>query len=259
MIGFLLVRSVGEALDELAALVSLYSHPARDPRGAPLARQGRAAGDPADVRRLLAPPWLPYRHGLDFLGDLVAAADQPGPGRGRAPSRRGRPRPAPRRRRAGRRSRPTRTRSARTPASSPGSSPTRWRSCCRSVVVLALVGARSAFGHARRRWPLAGARRRRRLVASVRRVLAPAGPGHAPCPRRRTSCRSRCSPPCSAAARRPRWPRSSCWPCPLALWGAWRFLRVVGRLVAPAGAPRWLLLWGAVTYALVPVVERRLG
>jgi hypothetical protein len=46
---------------------------------------------------------------------------------------------------------------------------------------------------------------------------------------------------------------------PLGLWGAWRFLRVVGRLVSPAGAPRWLLLWGAGTYALVPVVSGAWG
>ena len=46
---------------------------------------------------------------------------------------------------------------------------------------------------------------------------------------------------------------------PVALWGAWRFLRVVGRLVRPAGAPRWLLLWGAVTYALVPVASGAWG
>ena len=51
---------------------------------------------------------------------------------------------------------------------------------------------------------------------------------------------------------------------PFALWGAWRFLRVAGRLATPAGANRWLILWGATTYALVPVVsgawgEGRLG
>ena len=34
---------------------------------------------------------------------------------------------------------------------------------------------------------------------------------------------------------------------PLGIWGAWRFLRVVGRLVVFTGAPRWVLLWGAVT------------
>ena len=31
-------------------------------------------GEPADVRRLLAPAWLPYRHGLDFVTDLASAA-----------------------------------------------------------------------------------------------------------------------------------------------------------------------------------------
>jgi hypothetical protein len=46
---------------------------------------------------------------------------------------------------------------------------------------------------------------------------------------------------------------------PVALWGAWRFLRVVGRLVSPAGAPRWLVLWGATTYALVPAVSGAWG
>lgn len=42
---------------------------------------------------------------------------------------------------------------------------------------------------------------------------------------------------------------------PIGLWGAWRFLRVVGRLVTPTGAPRSALLWGATTWALVPVVS----
>ena len=46
---------------------------------------------------------------------------------------------------------------------------------------------------------------------------------------------------------------------PLGLWGAWRFLRVVGRLVSPQGASRWLLLWGATTYALVPVAAGAWG
>ncbi|NHA01759.1 hypothetical protein G5V59_24280 [Nocardioides sp. W3-2-3] len=46
---------------------------------------------------------------------------------------------------------------------------------------------------------------------------------------------------------------------PVALWGAWRFLRVVGRLVTPYGAPRWLLLWGSVTWALVPLASGAWG
>ncbi|MEE3127866.1 MAG: glycosyltransferase, partial [Actinomycetota bacterium] len=65
-LGFLLVRSPGEALDELAALVSLR------PRTILAARRSRTSG--ADVRPLLAPWWLPYRHGLDLVGGVVAAA-----------------------------------------------------------------------------------------------------------------------------------------------------------------------------------------
>lgn len=46
---------------------------------------------------------------------------------------------------------------------------------------------------------------------------------------------------------------------PFALWGAWRFLRVVGRLATPTGASRWVLLWGATTWALVPVATGAWG
>jgi hypothetical protein len=42
---------------------------------------------------------------------------------------------------------------------------------------------------------------------------------------------------------------------PVALWGAWRLLSVVGHLVDPRGMPRWLLVWGAATYALVPITS----
>ena len=73
VLGFLAVRSVGEALDELAAVLSLYSRPGQV-RAARRARAERRAGEPHDVRHLLAPPWLPYRHGLDFVTDLAAAA-----------------------------------------------------------------------------------------------------------------------------------------------------------------------------------------
>ncbi|HJQ05917.1 MAG TPA: hypothetical protein VJ872_10755, partial [Nocardioides sp.] len=46
---------------------------------------------------------------------------------------------------------------------------------------------------------------------------------------------------------------------PAALWGAWRFLRVVGRLVSPRGANKWLLLWASTSYALVPLVAGAWG
>ena len=46
---------------------------------------------------------------------------------------------------------------------------------------------------------------------------------------------------------------------PFALWGAWRFLGLLGRLVSPRGLPRWVLLWGATTYALVPATSGAWG
>jgi hypothetical protein len=46
---------------------------------------------------------------------------------------------------------------------------------------------------------------------------------------------------------------------PLGIWGAWRLLRLVGRLVDPGGSPRWLVALGAVTYALVPVTSGAFG
>ncbi|MGZ5416512.1 MAG: glycosyltransferase [Nocardioides sp.] len=71
-LGFLLVRSPGEAFDELVALARVYSHPLRIVSGR---RRRRATAELShrEVRHLLAPPWLPYRHGLDFVGDIATA------------------------------------------------------------------------------------------------------------------------------------------------------------------------------------------
>ncbi len=130
MIGFLLVRSVGEALDDLAALVSLYSSP-REIFAARRERRGRQTADPDVVRGLLSPWWLPYRHGLDFVSDLAAAATNQAADvaeRRRAAAAERDPRRWPPGGRA-----PSRTRtSTSTPASRPGSSPTPspWCSPC---------------------------------------------------------------------------------------------------------------------------------
>ena len=35
---------------------------------------GRQGAEPVDVRRLLSPWWVPYRHGLDAITDLATAA-----------------------------------------------------------------------------------------------------------------------------------------------------------------------------------------
>lgn len=46
---------------------------------------------------------------------------------------------------------------------------------------------------------------------------------------------------------------------PVALWGGWRLLRVAGHMATPLGAPRWLLGWGAVMFALVPATSGAWG
>lgn len=71
-LGLLLVRAPREALDELVALAHTYLRPDRVLRG----RRGRrrtSSLPPGEVRHLLAPFWLPYRHGLDFVSDLATA------------------------------------------------------------------------------------------------------------------------------------------------------------------------------------------
>ena len=72
MLGFLLVRSPGEARDELSALVRVYARPLRI-LAARRERRRTATVGHGDVKHLLAPAWLPYRHGLDFLSDVAAA------------------------------------------------------------------------------------------------------------------------------------------------------------------------------------------
>ena len=71
-LGFLLVRAPGEALDELVALGTTYGRPWRIVGGR-LWRRRTATHAPRDVRHLLAPWWVPYRHGLDFVSDVASA------------------------------------------------------------------------------------------------------------------------------------------------------------------------------------------
>ncbi len=74
VIGFLCIRAAGQALDELAAVISLYAHPGQLRRARAERRQ--LTGNAEVVRRLLPPWWVPYRHGLDFVTDLATAATQ---------------------------------------------------------------------------------------------------------------------------------------------------------------------------------------
>jgi GT2 family glycosyltransferase len=71
-VGFLLVRAPRESADELTALLSTYARPQRILSARRIRR--RSATVPArDVRHLLAPPWMPYRHGLDVVGEAAGA------------------------------------------------------------------------------------------------------------------------------------------------------------------------------------------
>ena len=77
MLGYLLVRSPGHAADELVALFNVYSRPGRI-RAARRSRRAAQQAEPVDVRRLLSPWWVPYRHGLDAVSDLATAATNEG-------------------------------------------------------------------------------------------------------------------------------------------------------------------------------------
>lgn len=71
-LGFLLVRAPRESWDELTALALTYARPDRI-LGGRLRRRRTARVRPGQVRHLLPPVWLPYRHGLDFVADLMLA------------------------------------------------------------------------------------------------------------------------------------------------------------------------------------------
>jgi GT2 family glycosyltransferase len=72
VLGFLLVRAPHEAGDELVALLRVYGRPDRILRGR-LRRRRTARRRPREVRHLLAPTWVPYRHGLDFVTEVGSA------------------------------------------------------------------------------------------------------------------------------------------------------------------------------------------
>ncbi|MEV5002676.1 glycosyltransferase family 2 protein [Nocardioides sp. LML1-1-1.1] len=260
MIGLLCVRAVGEALDEAAALVAVLRHPGRvraarrTRKEAVAALRGGEGPDRARVRRLLAPWWLPYRHGLDLLGDLLAAATN------QAADVAERRRAAAAERDAG-----TAPPAARHRDEDEDYADTGWvvrfltnpyAVVTALVVVALLIGVRDVYGgfsggalspapgsagdwwrlHTESWHPIGVGSE----VPAPPYVLALAVLGLPFGPATLVSLLM------ALAA-------------PVALWGAWRFLRVVGRLVTPYGAPRWLLLWGSVTWALVPLASGAWG
>jgi len=256
VLGFLAVRSVGEALDELAATLSVHGRP----RQLLAARRERARarrGEAADVRRLLAPWWLPYRHGLDFVTDLASAATSQAAD-------------VAERRRLAKASEESPAAVSRTERRGPVEDDedayltdtgivARFFTNPVAVVlalftVLALVAGREAFGSitggALSPVPDAAADWWRLHVSSWH----PLGTGtDVPAPAYvlpfalgATVLLGNTSAVVSALM---------LLAVPFAAWGAWRLLKVVGRLVDPLGLPRWLVVWGALTYALVPVTS----
>ncbi|KQQ43422.1 glycosyltransferase family 2 protein [Nocardioides sp. Leaf307] len=256
VVGFLLVRAVGEALDELAALVNIAARP----RAVLAARRERREARTApseEVRGLLAPRWLPYRHGLDAVSDLLAAAtDQAAD-------------VAERRRAAAAELDPA-SFAARRPAEDDEDAPYADTGVVARfvtnpvaivltlVVLLAVVGAREAFGSvvggALSPVPDAVGSWWRLHTESWHAIgqgtAVPAPPYVAPLALLGGLLLG--SPAAALSA-------VLVLAVPVALWGSWRFLRVVGRLVSPRGMPRWLLLWGSTAFALVPVASGAWG
>ncbi|WP_299051128.1 glycosyltransferase family 2 protein [uncultured Nocardioides sp.] len=278
MVGFLLLRSPGEALDELAALVAVYRRPGevRAGRRDRAARRQAAAGSAGEARadrsrELLAPAWLPYRHGLDVVGDVLAAATQQASD---VAERRRDERAVEHAARTGtgRRNR------HQAPAAVLGAvgddddlalpadrglvsrflaSPVAL--AVTALVLVALVGARAAWG------PVSGG-----ALAP-----APAGAGDwwtlhlatwhplglsgsdVPAPPYVVVMALLASLLLGSATAAVS--AVLVLAVPLALWGAWRFLRVAARLADPGGAPAWLLAAGSGAYALVPVTSGAWG
>jgi GT2 family glycosyltransferase len=258
MAGFLVVRSGGEALDDLAALVSVYFSPGDLWKARRARKKARAAaGDQHDPRPLLAPWWLPYRHGLDFVGDIAAAATNQAQDI------------ADRRRAAKEKVAPVPIRRPvvvsdddEAPAEDTGlvarflTNPLALSLTL--VVVLSVIGARQAFGRVTGGGLApapASAHDLWRLWLEPWHALGtgtavPAPAYIAPLAALGSVLGNSASAAISALL---------VLAVPLAVWGAWRLLRVVGRLVDPGGSPRWLVALGAVTYALVPVTSGAFG
>lgn len=258
-LGFLLLRSIGEAADELAAWVNVLARPGQV-RAARRDRARLLGGDEAAAVAQLRPPWwLPYRHGLDNVSDFAEAATNQA-------------QDVAERRRA-----------AALVDAGPGALPAAVRSDLdpldddeddvgedtglvarfltspvalglAALVVAMLVGTRSAWGrvsgaglsaaperaadwwqlYAESTHPLAlgtqvVAPAYTAVLAALGTVLGGSGPAAV-------------SAVLLASM-------------PLALWGTWRLLRVIGRFLDPVGAPRWLVAAGSATYALTPAVS----
>jgi GT2 family glycosyltransferase len=249
VLGYLAVRSPGEAIDEFAAVLSVYSRPGMLRR----ARQARTplAANDDHVRRLLAPTWLPYRHGLDLAGDLAAAATNQAAD-------------VAERRRAVRMAERGEVPPTPTPedelAADTGllarfvTNPV--AVVMTAFVLLALVATRDAWSTS---------------LTAAGLSPVPSG-GVADWWRLHTQSWHPIGQGTGATAPAYLLPLALAGTLllghahavvsllflgavPLAVWGAWRLLRVLGHVADPHGASPWLLVWGATTYGLVPLTS----
>jgi len=249
MVGLVLIRQVGQALDELAALVSLYGKPglvlrARRDRRARAAATGSQA---VDVKPMLAPAWVPYRHGLDFVSDLAAAATNQAAD------------VAERRRIAS--GTPVRVADEDDPWFEEQGWVARFFTNPVALggvlfLLLALVGAREAFG------TVAGGALSPapesvsqwwRLHVDSQHPLGQGTDVPAPAYVLPLALLGSIVSPTVAVS------LLLVLAVPVSFWGSWRFLRVVGRLLDGQGPPAWLLFLGATTYALIPAASGAWG
>lgn len=254
VLGFISLRQVGTALDELAALVHTYTH-LGDLRAA---RKSRKRNRPHRTA-LLAPWWLPYRHGLDFVTDVYSAVTTTAAD------------VAERRQLAKAEADPAsfaaRARDIREADDAEMPSESGWlvrflgnpvAVTLSVVLVLGVIAARAGFGEVAGGglWaaPSGASDWWRTYLQSVHPVglgtHVPAPPYLVPLAALATLLGGSASLAISLVM---------IGSFPLALWGAWRLLRVVGRLISHRGAPRWLILWAATAYALLPYVSGAWG
>lgn len=225
-LGFLLVRDVPRARAELAAVEQAYARPGRISAARKTRRQAATVSD-AEVAPLLAPWWMPWRHGLDFVTDFFRAVRSIGRDE------------LDRRRDEKGDHRPLSVRLVRSPAA--------WSVL--ASIVLALVAARSLYGGG----PLHGGAL----------LPAPGGPGHwwslwaqswhwvgggtgRPAP-------AYLLPLAVIGTVLIGKPSLVIWflfvlTVPLCLVGALRFLRRIT-------TNRWIAVLGAIAYALLPVLS----
>ncbi len=258
VLGYLVVRSVGEALDELAAVLSVYARP-RHLLAARRARAGRQRDGAKNARPLLAPAWLPYRHGLDFVTDLAAAATNQAADvaeRRRAAKLAAEPVPSGG---GGSRSHADEEDELLQDSGIVAKFVTNPVAMALTLfAVLAIVAARPAFGTitggALSQVP-ADAADWWRLHVETRHPLGTGTDVPAPAYVLPFALLATIFGGSTGAV----ISTLMLLAIPFGAWGAWRLLKVVGHLVDTRDLPRWVHVWGAVTYGLVPATSGAWG